>query len=152
MLSELGALLYELVALSKKMTQMKKEEKFEAVRKQADATAQKIDELRRKTRYALWGIDDGFRTIQWMPAYVAHNKDNRTDQKAAKLIELGTSLRKSMDAAIMHAYVYGSPPTKIQAAVVWVRARRLRKYFDDGKPQVQLVAQPDVPASGRSAD
>jgi hypothetical protein len=146
-LAELGALLYELVALSKKMTQSKKDETFEAVRRQADSTAKNIDELRRKTRYALWGIDGGFRTIQWMPVYVAHHKDNRTEERASKIIKLGTSLRVSMDAAIMHAYISGGHPTWLQRLVISLKAWRLRTYFDDGKP---IEAQKDSAESSHS--
>lgn len=132
--TEIGSLLYELVALSKKMTQARNDETFEKTRNKGELTAQKIDELRRKTRYALWGIDDGFRTILWMPAYIGHNKKNRESENTAKIIKLGTLLRVSIDAAIMKSYETGSPPTIFHRLIVWHKAQRLRQRFADGKP------------------
>lgn len=132
--SELGELLYEVAALSMKMTQMKRDEKFDEIRKQAEATSGKIDSLRRKTRYPLWGIDDGFRAIQWLPVYIAHMKNDRTGERAKKIMKMGTNLRKAIDVAICHAYFTGNPPTRWQSIKIWWLARCLRKYFDDGKP------------------
>jgi hypothetical protein len=136
--SELGALLYELVALSVKMKQMKSGEKFDEVRKRAEAASEKIDDLRRKTRYPLWGLDEGLRTIRWVPVYIAHMKHERDGERARKIIELSTSLRETIDLAICYAYFTGKPPTRIQKLAVWWRARCLRKYFDDGKPDPVL--------------
>jgi len=132
--SELGALLYELVALSVKMKQMKNGDKFDEVRKKAEATSEKIDELRRKTRYPLWGLDGGLRTIRWVPVYIAHMKHERDSERARKIIELSTKLRETIDLAICHAYFTGKPPSKFQKLAVWWHARCLRKYFDGGKP------------------
>lgn len=133
--SELGDLLYEVAALSMKMTQMKRDGKFDEIRKQAESTSEKIDCLRRKTRYPLWGIDDGFRAIQWLPVYMAHMKNDRSGDRAKIIMKKGTSLREAMDLAICHAYFTGEPPTHWQRLKVWWRARNLRKYFDEGKPE-----------------
>lgn len=133
--SELGALLYELVALSVKMKQMKGSENFDEIRKRAESTSEKIDELRRKTRYPLWGLDGGLRTIRWVPVYIAHLKNERNGERAGKIIKLSTTLRETIDLAICHAYFTGKPPTHFQKLAVWWRARCLRKYFDSGKPE-----------------
>ncbi len=142
--SELGALLYELVALSVKMKNMKTSDNFDLTRKKAEDTSEKIDDLRRKTRYPLWGLDGGLRTIRWVPVYIAHLKHERDGERAGKIIYLSTALRESIDRAICHAYFTGSPPTARQKLVVWWRARCLRKYFDDGKTANGLP--PNTPA------
>lgn len=136
--SELGAFLYELVALSVKMKKMKSDEKFDFIRKEAEAASKKVDELRRKTRYPLWGLDGGLRTIRWVPVYVAHLKNERDGACAEMIINLSTSLRESIDRAICHAYFTGQPPTITQKLIVWWRARRLRKYFNTIKIKTEI--------------
>ncbi|MBB5208036.1 hypothetical protein [Chiayiivirga flava] len=131
--TELGNKLYQLVALSVKMSQCKTDATFAATRTQADAVAKEIDQVRLKTRYPLWGLDSGFRTIKWMPVYIAHMKDQRTSARTKELLVLGTYLREAMDFAICHAYFHGQQPTIIQRARVQWRAYRLRGYFDDGR-------------------
>ncbi len=131
--SELGALLYELVALSVKMKKMKSGDNFDLIREQAEKASEKVDELRRKTRYPLWGLDGGLRTIRWVPVYIAHLKNERDGARAGKIIELSTSLRESIDRAICYAYFTGQPPTTNQKLFVWWRARCLRRYFDGSK-------------------
>jgi hypothetical protein len=132
--NELGHLLYRVVALSKKMADSGTDANFAAIRAKAEAASKEIDDLRLKCRYALWGLDDGFRTIKWMPVYIAHMKDNRKSIRTAKLIKLGTKLRHSMDKAICHSYFNGAPPTLPSRITVMYRAWRLRVYFDNGKP------------------
>lgn len=138
--TELGNKLYQLVALSVKMSQCKTDKNFAAIRTQADATAKEIDQIRLKTRYPLWGLDSGFRTIKWMPVYIAHMKDKRTDPRTKELLRLGTNLRESMDIAICHAYFHGQQPRLIQRYRVNFRAYRLRRYFDKGKFPVDTSA------------
>jgi hypothetical protein len=132
--NELGGLLYSLVALSKKMTQVKSDAKFAEVRAQAEAVAERVDVLRRDTRYVLWGIDGGFRVIKWIPVYIAHFKQERTGPRADEIIKRGTKLRKAMDAAISNAYFSGTRPSLFHRLRVWWIARGIRTYFDEGKP------------------
>ena len=138
--TELGNKLYQLVALSVKMSQCKTDATFAATRSQADTIAKEIDQIRLKTRYPLWGMDSGFRTIKWMPVYIAHMKDQRTNKRTKELLRRGTSLREAMDIAICHAYFHGQQPTLIQRARVRWRAYRLRGYFDDGKFSLDVPA------------
>ncbi len=135
--NEIGHLLYRIVALSKNMADSGTNESFAAIRVKAMDASKQIDDLRLKFRYALWGLDDGFRTIKWMPVYIAHMKDNRKSKRTVKLIKLGTKLRRSMDKAICYSYFNGAPPSNISILMVSYRAWRLRGYFDSGKP-VQL--------------
>lgn len=137
--SELGALLYELVALSVRMKNMKTSENFDLARKKAEETSEKVDELRRKTRYPLWGLDGGLRTIRWVPVYIAHLKHERDGVRASKIIVLSTKLRESIDRAICYAYFTGRPPTITKKLIVWWRARCLRKYFDSSKIKPELL-------------
>lgn len=132
--NEIGHLLYKIVALSKKMADSGTDERFAAIRIKAETSSKQIDDLRLKCRYALWGLDDGFRTIKWMPVYIAHMKYNRKSIRTATLIKLGTKLRHSMDKAICHSYFNGAPPSRVSRMVVMYRAWRLRVYFDDCKP------------------
>lgn len=145
-LNEIGALIYELVALSKKMTDMRTDENFSSVRGKADSAAHRLDELRRNHRYALWGVDDGFRTIKWMPIYVAHHKNERQSKRTKEIILLGTKLRRAMDSAIAKSYYTGRPPTLAARLHVKYRAWRLRKFFDDGGPLEESVTQQEAPA------
>ena len=131
--TELGNKLYQLVALSVKMSQCKTDESFAKNREKANDIAKDIDQIRLKTRYPLWGLDPGFRTIKWMPNYIAHMKDKRTDKRTKKLLARGTSLREAMDISICHAYFHGQQPTLVQRLRVRWRAYRLRRFFDDGK-------------------
>jgi hypothetical protein len=138
--TELGNKLYQLVALSVKMSQCKTDATFSTIRAQADTIAKEIDQIRLKTRYPLWGLDSGFRTIKWMPVYIAHMKDKRTDKRTKELLKRGTSLREAMDLAICHAYFHGQQPTLNQRVRVSWRAYRLRKYFDGGKFPIDVPA------------
>jgi len=135
--NEIGHLLYKIVALSKKMADSGTDERFATIRVKAETTSKQIDDLRLKCRYALWGLDDGFRTIKWMPVYIAHMKDKRRSIRTATLVKLGTNLRHSMDKAICYSYFNGTLPSRISRAIVMYRAWRLRVYFDNGKPVLQ---------------
>lgn len=134
--TELGNKIYQLVALSVKMSQCKIDSTFAMIRSKADAVAKEIDQIRLKTRYPLWGLDTGFRTIKWMPIYIANMKNQRTSPRTKELLRRGTRLREAMDIAICHSYFYGQQPTFIQRTRVKWRAYRLRKYFDDSKVPV----------------
>jgi hypothetical protein len=137
-LPELGNELYAIVAFSKKMIYAKTEQSFSDARLKADESAKKLDQLWRTNRYALWGIDDGFRTIKWCPVYIAHHKDKRTGEGAKTIIEMSTSLREKMDKVIMKSYLQGKRPSFIQRKFIMYRAKKLRKFFDNG-------AQPKSP-------
>lgn len=135
--NEIGHLLYKIVALSKKMADSGTDEGFASIRLKAETASKQIDDLRLKCRYALWGLDDGFRTIKWMPVYIAHMKDKRKSMRTARLVKLGTNLRRSMDKAICYSYFNGTPPSRTSRAIVMYHAWRLRVYFDNGKPVPQ---------------
>ena len=131
--TKLGAKLYEIIALSVKMSQCKTDDSFASARSSADAVAREIDTLRLNTRYPLWGLDSGFRTIKWMPVYIAHMKDRLTEPRAKELLRLGTKLREAMDVAICQAYFRGQQPSIFERTRVNIRAYWLRRFFDTGK-------------------
>jgi hypothetical protein len=138
--TELGNKIYQLVALSVKMSQCKIDSTFATIRAQADSVAKEIDQIRLKTRYPLWGLDSGFRTIKWMPVYIANMKNQRSSPRTKELLRRGTRLRKAMDIAICHSFFFGQQPTFVQRTRVNWRAYRIRKYFDGSRIPLDELA------------
>ncbi len=134
-LADLGNELYAVVALSKLMVNAQSDDSFASARLRADAAAKKLDELRRKNRYALWGIDDGFRTIQWCPVYIAHHKNDRHGERAKTIIEMSTALREAIDKIIMESYFSGKKPGVFRRWHIQRKSKSLREYFDAGAPE-----------------
>lgn len=133
--SEIGNCLYQLVALSKRMTDAGTDEKFNELLRRANDVKDTLNKLRGKNRYALWGLDDGFRTIRWVHSYISHHRHTRSGAAASEIIRQSTSLRLALDKAIMDVYFSGRPPTLRRRIVVRWRAKKLRKFFDDGAPE-----------------
>lgn len=130
----LGSLIYELMAYSTGMAKAKSDEKFDEKRDVASETIIEVDKLRRNARYSLWGLDGGLRTIQWMPNYIAHNKKDRASDRVKEILNLGNELRDSIDKAIMRAYFTNGRPKWRHRMHVKYRAWKLRRYFDNSKP------------------
>jgi hypothetical protein len=136
-MENMGDKLYELVAFSKKMTEAKSDEGFDSKRLEAEASAHDVDGLRRRLRYPLWGLDPGFRTLKWLPIYIAHYKKNREGTKAQRMISMATRLRRALDSAIVSSYYAGRPPGLVHQWRVRYHAWRLRRQFgqDDERGQ-----------------
>jgi len=130
----LGSLIYELMAYSTGMVKAKSDEQFDEKRKVASETIVAVDKLRRNARYSLWGLDKGLRTIQWMPNYIAHNKNGRNSDRVKKILKLGNELRDSIDKALMQAYFTNGRPRWRDKIRVDYKAWKLRRYFDNSKP------------------
>lgn len=133
-LNEMGGFLYQIVALSETMRKSKSEQKFADNRYRARLACLKLDEISRRLRYALWGIDEGFRTMRMIPSYIANLKDVRFDEDAVKVIAMATSLRCILDKAVMNSYLNGTSPGWYMQIRVWWSYYRLRRYFKSLKP------------------
>jgi hypothetical protein len=132
--TKLGELLYEIVSLSNKLSKMKTAETFATIRRNAEDSAKKLDHLRRKTIYPLWGLSSSIQTIQKVPLYIAHTKNTKDQKRIKKILFLATKLRKSIDKVVMRSYISGAPPTRLNRSVVKYRAKKLRNYFDKSNP------------------
>lgn len=133
-INKLGAELYHTVAISKKMLNSKSEEKFEELRLKAHSCRSQLNDIRVKVRYSLWGLDKGIEAIRSTPFYIFHYKNDKSNPIALKLIDLSTSLRRSLDVAILGALVSGRPPTLIRRSVVRFRVYRLERHFKKHAP------------------
>ena len=133
-LNQVGGLLYRIVATSQKMTDMRTDVTFQTARKVADKCCIELDARSREIRYALWGIDEGFRTMRMIPNYIANLKAERTGPRAARVIELSTELRISIDNSIRKAYRNGTVPSCTSRFTVWWKQQRLKDYFAKCKP------------------
>lgn len=133
-LNETGALLYRIVAASQKMTEMKRDETFNAARDVADKSCRRLDQLSRELRYALWGIDEGFRTMRMIPSYIGNLKNDRKGERANRIIALSTELREALDNSVRKAYLKGKPPGLFHKIIVGRSYRRLRTFSKSCKP------------------
>ena len=82
------------------MTEMKTDITFQETRNIANSTCIKLDKLSKELRYALWGIDEGFRTMRMIPSYIGNLKNERSGPRATKVITFSTELREAIDNSI----------------------------------------------------
>lgn len=125
---DLASLLYEVVAISKAFLGTTSEEKLADLRAQLAEKSAKLDDLRKRTRYSLWGLNDAIHLLLWLPRWVEHVSDDRA--RSEKLIGRATELRISLDRAIQRSYRSGLPPRWYDRMRCQARARKLKDYWD----------------------
>lgn len=69
-INALGNELYSIVAISKRMGMASDDATYQDRKATATESARNIDELRRDTRYFLWGLNDGIHAMVLLPKYV----------------------------------------------------------------------------------
>lgn len=131
---KIGLVLYQIIAVSKKMLDAKTDNSFHNFRIISDRHRKELDILRTSMRYGLWGLDEGLREIRSVPFYITHYKNDRQNNRAKKIILLGTSLRLSLDKAIVSVYISGLPANIIKRMFVSYYIWRLRRCFKKGHP------------------
>ncbi len=94
--------------------------------------AEKLALLRPKLRYALWGLDEGFRVLIRLPGWTCHAVSD--SRRAAELIDKATRLRITMDRVALRCFRSGRPPGWISRLQVAFHVRRCREVFNDQCP------------------
>jgi len=127
---ELGNVIYSIVAHSKILVEAGPKDKRDDVKQKIEEGRGKLNTLRGKVRYSLWGMDEGFRAIRSVPVYAAHCLENK--ERGRKLIRMASTLRGSLDKAISDAYALGQRPSTCRRLLVKFHAWRLRRSFERG--------------------
>ena len=92
-----------------------------------DESKSKIEAIRRKLRYPLWGIDGGIRSLVRLKDWVLHVKIVPGQQR--EILDMGEGLRKAVDGAIKYSYVEGSPPNLFHRVQVYCRVVMLKRAY-----------------------
>jgi len=130
-IQELGNLIYRIVAISKKTVRAKSSESREKWRKESYECRNKLNELRGRVRYSLWGIDDGLRALRSSTFYAEHYIDDKIN--ADRMLKRSTNLRIALDKAIVDAFHMGRPPRFWQIWSIQFCAWRLNRCFSESE-------------------
>ncbi|MDQ7735729.1 hypothetical protein QT231_23810 [Halomonas sp. SpR1] len=96
--------------------------------------------MRRRTRYSLWGIDEGLRDLSRLSSWVAHNYSY--SEKAEQILDAAETLRSTLDEAIRSSYKKGKPPGQSKCRDVQRAAHDLRIVYEETM-QSKLEEQDD---------
>jgi hypothetical protein len=107
---DLSEVTYSVIAVCVQMTRKSSDEKISEYLELAAIQKDKLELLRRKVRYVLYGLDEALKLISSSPRYITHLRSNSKD--LSTYIELITSLRERVDEIIRNSYAKGKPPTK----------------------------------------
>lgn len=130
-ITELGNELYSTVAMSKRMGMATDAEAYKENKAIVTESARNIDQLRRDTRYFLWGLNDGIHAIVMLPKYVEFLRGN--NESVQTIVRLATDLREELDLAIQSSYQSGKSPSKRAITKVTTKLNSLRNFYESEK-------------------
>jgi hypothetical protein len=121
-LDKLGAAMHQVVATSEKLADatLSKESRANWTDK-ARIAKQNLEEARLATRYPLWNLRRGLRTIRNLPDWVQHSI--RDPERCAAILRKGKHLQRRLDTYIHRAYQSGKEPSR------WAK-RSIRREVD----------------------
>lgn len=128
---ELGNEIYSVVAMSKRMGLAKENEKYIDNKKLVTESSRRIDQLRKDSRYFLWGLNDGIHTLVLLPKYVEYLRGDEV--QVERMIDLATSLREELDLAIKESYQSGTPPSKKSVKKVNLTMDYVKELYETNK-------------------
>lgn len=128
LLSRIGQGVHEVVALSHAMLKAANEDTFQKRRVRATTAAERLKKLRRRSRYALWGLEKGIRELTRVPDWLSHTRGY--PESAKRLHDSAARLGERLDTAIMRSYRLGRPPSRWDRWRVSRAQKRVRSAYD----------------------
>lgn len=123
-IGELGEVLHGLMACSTVMIKTKSDESFVKWEGKAKEAQSRLNSIRIKLKYPLWGLDQPLRTMRAC-SWTAHY---RHDGNAARdFLRLADALREQIDLAVKASYASGNPPSLYR---YWWASRAETKVLD----------------------
>jgi len=141
-ISDLGETLHELMACSKIMVKTKSEETFSKWETKAKDAQRRLNTIRVRLKYALWGLEAPLRTMTRVGSWTTHY---RHDGKAAdKFLQLADILRQKIDLAVKSSYCSGNPPSLWRRWRASVASDRVLDYYKNTAPSEDDEALDDI--------
>ena len=132
LVAELGESLHGIVSTCNVMGRAGGDQRHANWHKKAEAERDKLETLRPKLRYPLWGLDEGLRVLIRLPEWTAHARGQT--KRLELLNERATRLRKFLDVVVLRCYRNGRLPDAFERLQVRLYAWHCRKIFENGPP------------------
>jgi hypothetical protein len=113
---ELSESIYGFIAICVKMVKVKSPDRLQEYLDLAKVERDKLERLRRKIRYVLFGLDEAIQLIAGSAVHLTHIANNE-EELSGYISEL-TDLRKIIDEIIRLSYAKGKPPSKRQIQIL----------------------------------
>ena len=129
---DLGQAVYEVVAISFVLREARPGQ-VQAWCDRAEQAKAKLTKVRPRARYPLWGLDEGLRTLERLPGWMMHVREQ--PQRASRLIAAANDLRKMLDVTVLRCYRWGRSPSLMERAQVRLHSWRCRRQFEKPSPE-----------------
>jgi len=126
-LEDLGEVLYQIV--SSVVLLVNNEKNKDYYQRLNNKNIRQLRILRKKLRYQLWGLDEGFKALLLLPSIVSENKNT----SYTHLLNTATSLRKVLDESIRNCHLHGRPPNFIERQRVRFYVWRIKSIWEEYK-------------------
>ncbi len=134
LIAEMGEAVYGVVATSSVLVEAETPKKFSSWYAKACREREKLQTVRPKLRYPLWGIDEGLRVLQRLPDWCSHARADKT--RASELLKHASRLRHIIDVTALRCYRGGRQPNIVERLQVRYHSWRCRRVFSKGAPKL----------------
>ena len=135
LIAEMGEAVYGVVATSSVLIEAETPKKFGSWYAKACREREKLQKIRPKLRYPLWGIDEGLRVLQRLPDWCSHARADK--DRASRLLKHASNLRHINDVTALRCYRDGRQPNAVERLQVRYHSWRCRRVFTNGAPKPQ---------------
>lgn len=135
LIAEMGEAVYGVVATSSVLVEAETPKKFSSWYAKACREREKLQTIRPKLRYPLWGIDEGLRVLQRLPDWCSHARADKA--RASSLLKHASNLRHIIDLTALRCYRAGRQPNIVERLQVRYHSWRCRRVFTNGAPKLQ---------------
>lgn len=129
--NELSQAIHETVAISNVIVKTSTNEALENWRKKGSNAKSNLKELTYKTRYSLYGLEKGMRTLSRLPDWAEHKRHKPEEYEP--LLKKAGQLKYWLDYSIRKSYFDGTSPSLFQKLMVKYAETRLRKSYNRKK-------------------
>lgn len=132
-IGNLGEALHKLMACSTVMIKTQSDESFTKWEEKAKDAQKRLNELRVKLRYPLWGLDSPLRTMTRIGSWTTHYRRDVT--VATQFLRLADHLRENIDLAVKSSYASGNPPSWWRTFRASLAERKVLTYYENTAPR-----------------
>lgn len=116
--------IHQTTSSTNKLFDVEKGESIEDFRDNMREKQEKLNKLRPKIRYSLYGVNYGIKIMSRFPKWVDQLRDDPVSCR--KIVDRGNKLSDALHRAIRRAYLRGRPPSIFDCALVRYHAWRLK--------------------------
>lgn len=127
-LNDLSEAIHETVATSNIIVKTSTKEGLKNWSAKADNAKKKLKVLTYRTRYSLYGLEDGMRTLSRLPDWAEHKRN--IPNEINPLLKKAGRLKYWLDYSIRKSYFRGTSPNSFQKMMVNYSAYSLRKAYN----------------------